>query len=256
MTFNSTRELVIVWKIVEELSPYFVVFLLILSQPSVGRELNTYSINYKASAGLATASATRSFLKITTNSYELLNNIEVSAAAQSILNITERSKMTLSDSQQLIPLSYSMRQTGYINKSENIEFDWVQSIATISTAEQSQIVEIEDEIFDKLSHQLNIHNNIRKTTNKISFNIIDESGIQEYQYSILGYEDIDTPLGQFPSIKIERNLPKSSSRSVIFWLSSEWEGVLLKMDQMINSIITITLEIQEGRVNGKSITGR
>ena len=256
MTFNSTRELEIVWKIVEELSPYFVVFLLILSQPSVGRELNTYSINYKASAGLATASATRSFLKITTNSYELLNNIEVSAAAQSILNITERSKMTLSDSQQLIPLSYSMRQTGYINKSENIEFDWVQSIATISTAEQSQMVKIEDEIFDKLGHQLNIHNNIRQTTNKISFNIIDESGIREYQYIVLGYEDIETPLGQFPSIKIERNLPKSSSRSVIFWLSSEWEGVLLKMDQMINSMITVTLEIQEGRVNGKSITGR
>ena len=256
MTVNSTRELAILWKIVGELSHYFVVFLLILSHPSVGRELNTYSINYKASAGLATASATRSFLKSTTNSYELVNTIEVSAAAQSILNMTERSKITLSDSQKLIPLSYSMRQTGYINKSENIEFDWVQSIATISTAEQSQIVEIEDEIFDKLSHQLNIHNNIRKTTNKISFNIIDESGIQEYQYSILGYEDIDTPLGQFPSIKIERNLPKSSSRSVIFWLSSEWEGVLLKMDQMINSIITITLEIQEGRVNGKSITGR
>ena len=256
MTFNSTRELEIVWKIVEELSPYFVVFLLILSQPSVGRELNTYSINYKASAGLATASATRSFLKSTTNSYELVNTIEVSAAAQSILNMTERSKITLSDSQKLIPLSYSMRQTGYINKSENIEFDWVQSIATISTAEQSQMVKIEDEIFDKLSHQLNIHNNTRKTTNKISFNIIDESGIQEYQYSILGHEDIDTPLGQFPSIKIERNLPKSSSRSVIFWLSSEWEGVLLKMDQRINSIITVTLEIQEGRVNGKSITGR
>ena len=256
MTSNSTWELPNLWKIVGELSPYFVVFLLTLSQSSVGRELNTYSINYKASAGLATASATRSFLKSTTNSYELLNTIEVSAAAQSIMNITERSKITLSESQQLIPLSYSMRQTGYIDKSVNIEFDWVQPIATISTAEQSQTVKIEDQIFDKLSHQLFIHSNIRETTNKISFNIIDESGIQEYRYIVLGYEDIETPLGQFSSIKIERNLPKSSSRSVIFWLSSEWEGILLKMDQVINGIITVTLEIQEGRVNGKSITGR
>ena len=256
MKFSSTKELPIVWKIVGELSPYFVVFLLILSQPSVGRELNTYSINYKASAGLATASATRSFLKSTTNSYELLNTIEVSTAAQSVMNMTERSRIILLESQQLIPLSYSMRQTGYIDKSENIEFDWVQSIATISTAEQSQTVKIEDEIFDKLSHQLNIHSNIKKAINKISFNIIDESGIQEYQYSVLDYEDIETPLGQFPSIKIERELPKSSSRSVIFWLSSEWEGVLLKMDQMINGAITVTLEIQEGQVNRKSITGR
>ncbi len=256
MTFNSTREPPIVWKIVGELSTYFAVFLLTLSQSSVGRELNTYSINYKASAGLATASATRSFLKSTTNSYELLNTIEVSAATQPIMNMAERSRITLSDSQQLIPLSYNMRQTGYRDKSENIEFDWGQSIATISTAEQSQRVKIQDEIFDKLSHQLNIYSNIRNTTNKISFNIIDESGIQEYQYSVLGYENIETPLGQFPSIKIERTLPKSSSRSVVFWLSSEWEGVLLKMDQMINGAITVTLEIQEGQVNGKSITGR
>ncbi len=256
MTSNSTWELLNVWKIVGELSPYFVVLFLTLSQSSVGRELNTYSINYKASAGLATASATRSFLKSTTNSYDLLNTIEVSTAAKSVMNMTERSRIILTDSHQLIPLSYSMKQTGYIDKSENIEFDWVQSIATISTAEQSQTVKIEDEIFDKLSHQLNIHSNIRKTTNKISFNIIDESGIKEYRYTVLGYEDIETPLGQFPSIKIERELPKSSSRSVIFWLSSEWEGVLLKMDQMINGIITVTLEIQEGRVNGKPITGR
>ena len=256
MTSNSTWELLNVWKIVGELSPYFVVLFLTLSQSSVGRELNTYSINYKASAGLVTASATRSFLKSTTNSYDLLNTIEVSTAAKSVMNMTERSRIILTDSHQLIPLSYSMKQTGYIDKSENIEFDWVQSIATISTAEQSQTVKIEDEIFDKLSHQLNIHSNIRKTTNKISFNIIDESGIKEYRYTVLGYEDIETPLGQFPSIKIERELPKSSSRSVIFWLSSEWEGVLLKMDQMINGIITVTLEIQEGRVNGKPITGR
>ena len=127
MTSNSTWELPNLWKIVGELSPYFVVYLLTLSQSSAGQELNTYSINYKASAGLATASATRSFLKSTTNSYELSNTIEVSAATQSIMNMTERSRITLSDSQQLIPLSYSMRQTGYRDKSENIEFDWVQS---------------------------------------------------------------------------------------------------------------------------------
>ena len=76
-----------------------------------------------------------------------------------------------------------MRQTGYIDKSENIEFDWVQSIATISTAEQSQTVKIEDEIFDKLSHQLNIHSDIRKTTNK-TFNIIDESGTRVSVYCV------------------------------------------------------------------------
>ena len=170
--------------------------------------------------------------------------------------MTERSRVTISDGQQLIPLSYSMRQTGFREKSENIEFDWVQSVATISTTERSQRIKIKGEIFDKLSHQLKIHNHIKQNTNQISFNIIEESGIQEYRYSVLGNEDIETPLGEFPSIKIERILPEDTSRSVVFWLSAEWEGVLLKMSQVINGTITVTAEIQEGRINGEPMIGK
>ena len=256
MTFSSIRKLSITPNLFRALSPYSVVFLIILSQSSLSQELNTYFINYDASAGLATASATRSLSKITTNSYELLNTIKVSVTGQSIMDMTERSRITISDNQQVIPSSYSMRQTGFRDKSENIEFDWVQSIATISTAEQSQEIKIEGEIFDKLSHQLKIHSNINQNINQISFNIIDDSGIQKYQYSVLGNEDIKTPLGKFPSIKIERTLPENAARSVVFWLSTEWEGVLLKMNQLINGVITVTLEIQSGRINGKSIVGK
>ena len=236
MTFSSNRQLSNAGNIVGELSPYFVALLLILSQPSLCQELNTYVIKYEASPGLATASATRSFSRITIDSYELLNTIEVSVAAQSIMSMRERSRVTISDNQQLTPLSYSMRQIGFREKSENIEFDWIKSIATISSAERSQMVKIEGEIFDKLSHQLNIHSYIEQNTNQISFNIIDGSRIQKYQYSVLGNEDIKTPLGEFASIKIERTLPEDNSRSVVFWLSSEWEGVLLKMNQMINML--------------------
>ena len=255
MTFNSIRKLSNAGEIVEELSPYFLAFLLFLPQPSACKELNTYFINYKASTGFATASATRSFSKVTTNSYELLNTIEVSVAAQSFMSMKERSRVTLSDS-QLIPLSYSMRQTGFKEKLESIEFDWILSTATISSGKRYRKVKIEGEIFDKLSHQLNIHSYIKQNTNQISFNIIDESRIQKYQYSVLGNEDIETPLGEFPTIKIKRTLPEDTSRSVVFWLSSEWEGVLLKMSQVINGAITVNLEIQEGRVNGESVIGK
>ena len=256
MTFSSNRKLSNAGNIVGELSPYFVAFLLILSQPSLCQELNTYFIKYEASTGLATASATRSFSKTTSNSYELLNTVEVSVAAQSIMSMRERSRVTISNSQQLIPLSYSMRQTGFRETSESIGFDWVQSIATISSAERSQRVKIEGGIFDKLSHQLYIHKYIKQNKTQISFNIIDGSRIQKYQYSVLGNEDITTPLGEFASIKIERTLPEDTSRSVVFWLSSEWEGVLLKMNQMINGVISVTLEIQEGRVNGEPVIGK
>ena len=256
MSFNPIRKLSSAGKVVEELSPYFLAFLLVLPQPSVSQELNTYLINYTANTGFATASATRSFSKVTTNSYELLNTIEVSVAAQSFMSMKERSRLTLSDNQQLIPLSYSMRQTGMREKFESIEFDWVQSIATITSEGRSRKVTIGGDIYDKLSHQLNIHSYIKQNTNQISFDIIDESRIQKYQYRVLGNENIITPLGEFPSIKIERILPEDTSRSLVFWLSSEWEGVLLKISQMINGAITVTLEIQEGRVNGESVLGK
>ena len=237
-------------------SIYLWLLLSISSSSLRSQELDTYSINYTARTGIATASATRSLSKIRSNSYQLINILIVTLAGQPVTEIKEVSEIILSNDQNLIPSSYRKEQLGFIDTIEEITYDWEQYIAKIATADLSTQINLEDDTFDQLSHQLAMRENLTRGIERFSYNVINRSGIREYKYAVLGEESIRTPLGDFLSIKVERMQPADDDRSIVFWLSTEWEGVLLRMDQVINGGIGLTLEIQDGFVNGKTITGK
>ena len=237
-------------------SIYLWLLLSISSSSLRSQELDTYSINYTARAGIATASASRSLSRITSNSYQLMNILIVTLAGQTVTEIKELSEITLSNDQNLIPSFYSREQLGFIDTVEEITYDWEQYIAKIATADLSTKINLENDTFDELSHQLAMRENLTRGIERLSYNVINNSGIREYQYTVLGEERIRTPLGDFLGIKVERTQPKHNDRSIVFWLSKEWAGVLLRMDQVINDKIGLTLQIQDGFVNGKPITGK
>ncbi len=235
----------------------YLVLLLSLSAPSSkSQELDTYSINYMAKAGIAAAYAKRSLSKIAENSYQLLNTLNVTLAGQSVTEIKEISEIVLSPDQKLIPNSYSKEQSGLKDTLEHITYNWNKSIATVSNTDQSAQINLEEDTYDQLSHQIVMRENFIKGIEEFSYSVIDQARIEKYRYSILGQENISTPLGDFLSIKIERTQPDNGNRSIVFWLSTEWAGVLLRMNQVINGEIEVTLEIQDGFVNGKSITSK
>lgn len=228
-----------------------------ISVPSLkSQELDTYSINYMAKAGIATAHAKRSLSKITENSYQLLNTLNVALAGKSVTEIKEKSEVVLSPDQKLIPNSYSKEQLGLRNTLEHITYNWDQSIAIVSNTDQSAQINLKKGTYDQLSHQIVMRKNFILGIEEFSYSVIDRSRIEEYRYSILGQETISTPLGDFLSTKIERTQPDNDNRSIVFWLSTEWAGVLLRMNQVINGGIGLTLEIQDGFVNGKPITSK
>ena len=230
---------------------------LAIAAPSTkSQELDTYTINYLATAGVATASARRSLSKIEGNTYQLLNTINVELAGQSVTKIIEISEIILSKDKKWVPNSYSKEQLGFKETFEKVIYDWDQSIAKVRTTDRSSQVNLEKGTFDQLSHQIAIRENFTEGNERLSYNIIDKSTVEEYQYTIVGEEDLRTALGDFRSIKIERTQPEDDSRSIVFWLSTDWAGVLLKMNQVIGMGIEVSLEIQDGVVNGKPITGK
>ena len=240
------------------LSPsiYLIVLLLIISPSSKSQELDTYAIDYRAQGGIVAATARRSLSKIERNSYELLNTLKVTLAGQSVAEIIERSEIILSSDQTLVPNSYRKEQLGFRDNLESITYDWDQSVATITNSDQFTQINLEKGTFDQLSHQIAMRENFTRGVEQFSYNVIDDFRLREYRYSVIGKEEIKTQLGDFLSVKIERTRPRDDSRSIVFWLSTEWAGVLLRMDQVINGTIELTLEIQDGFVNGRPITGQ
>ena len=235
---------------------YLGLLLLIIPPSSKSQELDTYAIDYRAKAGIVTATARRSLSKIERNSYQLLNTLNVALAGQSVAEIIERSEVVLLDDQTLVPNSYSKEQFGFRDNLESITYNWDQSAATIINSDQFTQINLEKGTFDQLSHQIAMRENFTRGGEQFSYNVIDDFKLKEYRYSVIGREEIKTPLGDFHSIKIERTQPRDDKRSIVFWLSTEWAGVLLRMDQVINGTIELTLEIQDGFVNGRPITGQ
>ena len=135
-------------------------------------------------------------------------------------------------------------------------YDWDQSVARLSTLDAVSSVDLKENTFDQLSHQLAVRQDFKKGIRQFAYNVINNSGLKEYKYNVIGEETIQTPLGSFDSVKIERTEPMRTNRSTVFWLSTDWEGVLLQIEQIFSGSITITLKIQGGVVNEQPILGK
>ena len=193
------------------------------SLTSNSEELATYSINYQAQSGLTAASAKRSLTRITDDSYELTNKLSIALGGQILAEIDEESQISW-ENNLLRPTLYNSEQTGLAQ--------------------------------EKISHQLAIRQDFNKDIRQFTYNVINDSGLREYQYNVIGEETIQTTLGSFDSVKIERTEPVRTNRSTIFWLSTDWAGVLLQIEQVLSGSLTVTLEIQEGMVNEQPIKGK
>jgi len=211
-------------------------------------EISTYSISYIASTNGVKADAQRSLAKIDSNTYRLVNTLEVKIAGQLITKIDETSEVKIFKN-SFKPIFYSMQQSGVSPESIHIIYDWEKMFAAIRKSNEISHVDLEPITFDQLSHQLELRNSITSGKYQLVFNIINRDNISEYEYRILGQEEIITPLGEFKSTKIERVHNKTTQRKTTFWLADGWDGILLRLRQTTNFGVNITLEIQEGVVN-------
>ena len=229
--------------------------LIFASLTSNSEEIATYSINYLAQSGLATASAKRSLTKITDDSYELTNKLSIALGGQLLVEIDEESQISWVNN-SLRSTSYNFEQTGLSQETIAVIYDWDQSVARLSTLDAVSSVDLKENTFDQLSHQLAVRQDFKKGIRQFAYNVINNSGLQEYKYNVIGEETIQTPLGSFDSVKIERTEPMRTNRSTVFWLSTDWAGVLLQIEQIFNGSLAVTLKIQGGVVNEQPIIGK
>lgn len=226
-----------------------------VSLTSNSEELATYSISYQAQSGLAAASAKRSLTKISDDTYELTNKLSITLGGQLLAEIDEESQVSW-ENNLLRPSLYNFEQTGLRQETKAFIYEWDQSVARLSTSDGISSIDLKENTFDQLSHQLAIRQDFNKDIRLFSYNVINNSGLQEYKYSVIGEETIQTPLGSFESVKIERTEPVRTNRSTVFWLSTDWAGVLLQIEQNFNGGLAVTLKIQGGVVNEQPIIGK
>ena len=214
-----------------------------------GDEISSYSLHYLASANGIKGNAQRTLTRIDASTFELTNTLEAKVAGQLITSLKETSKVELFEN-SIRPILYSMQQSGITQASLEIDYDWSDMLITTDDLQQLSRRKLRTNIFDQLSHQLILQQQITESNTELTFTIINKGDFEIYSYEILGEEKITTPLGIFESIKVARLYGENSRRETIFWLAPDIGGILLRAEQTTQPGISVFLEIQSGTVNG------
>lgn len=148
--------------------------------------------------------------------------------------IIEKSTWHL-EGKQLQPLVYSYEHSGgRKDRDVKIHFDWSTRKIINTVNGSSWQMPIQAYIMDKLLYQLAIMQDLKNGEKKISYTVADGGKIKTYDFELVGEETVDTPIGNFHSLKLVRHKP-NSKRATTIWCAKELGYLPVKVDNVENS---------------------
>ena len=119
------------------------------------------------------------------------------------------------------PLHYSYSHTRTKKERKvTIDFDWGKGQITNSVNGESWNMPVKPGILDKLLYQFAIMRDLKQGNYPISYVIADGGKIKTYTFKLIGEERLETPLGEFHTLKLSRDKP-NSKRKTTLWCARE-----------------------------------
>ncbi len=159
-------------------------------------------------------------------------------------SFSEKSHFTL-HAGELRPLRYRYTDSGNAGHDESIEFDWVENLAYDTKDKKNHRVAIQPGILDRLSAQLFLSRQLSlglKLPDTIS--IAKDGKIKHYHFKRKGKDLLATPAGDFDTVIVMREDPKSKRRT-IFWLAPKYQWLPVKIQQREPGKATITFVLSK-----------
>ena len=156
--------------------------------------------------------------------------------------IEEESRWKLEDG-EVLPVNYSYnRSKGKKNRKVNIFFDWDKNVMINEIRGQSLNMPLESGVLDKLLYQYALMRDVKNNNFPITYNIADGGKMKTYHFERLEDETLQTPLGNFNTIKIQNHESKDDKKLVI-WCAPELKYLPIKVEHTEDGRVT-TAEIQ------------
>ncbi len=204
--------------------------ILLMSQPLLAERLfrAEYQADYK---GLPVkAIGIRELTRLEDNHYRL-----VSSAKSALLRVSETSEFTLQNG-LVQPRSYYYQRRGIgRKKSETVGFDWVNMIASHGDTTSP----LDPGTLDKLTYQYQMRLDVAAgEATALNYLIADEEKRKNYAFNVIGEDTIDTPAGEFQTIKLQRvraaRDDKGQDRVTTIWLAKDHHYLLTRLKQEEN----------------------
>lgn len=118
-----------------------------------------------------------------------------------------------------------------IKKRTHIVFDWTHNKILVPDEPGTPPRDIPGSAQDKHSMQLAVMHDLALGKRKnLQYTAVDYDRIKTYHFNILGEETVDTPLGIYRAIKVERVRKKSDGKMLI-WFAPELDYLPVRMEE-------------------------
>jgi hypothetical protein len=197
-------------------------------------QLSTFRAVYKADyKGLPIrATGIRELSRTADNDYLLS-----SSAKSFVASITEQSRFSLGDDNQIIPTEYQYHRTGIgKNRDATLSFDWAALLVENDVQARPWTMSVPLGALDKLSYQLQMRHDLAAAHQQdlpwpdLTYQVADGGQLKTYQFSVVGLELVTTPAGKFNALRVTR-VRKDSDRVTDFWLAPEYDFMLVRFIQ-------------------------
>ena len=220
--------------------------------PASSLGLHIFSAEYEARYRGFRAKASRSLAE-ENQQYIMSSRVELKLLGKSISSISEESNFTIENG-NILSKQYSFIQTGIGGRSRNQSFNWQDNIVNAQIDDNSFQATSSPHLLDALNAYEFLKHKIADGHDSITVTVFDKDKIEEQLYQVIGNEVIETKLGFFNAIKIERIRDPASKRSTTLWLATDWNNLLIKLEQIDENNKKLELSIANAMVNEKALT--
>lgn len=154
-------------------------------------------------------------------------------ASAMIASIEEKSTVTFNQS-QVVPQNYHYKKIVLGKKKEaKLAFDWSAMSVNNDVDDKPWKMTISESTQDKLSYQLQMRLDLKAgKKGPLSYKIADGGRLKDYDFNIIGNEKIQSPMGEYDTIKVEMDRGPDASRETYIWYAPELDYMIVKLKQV------------------------
>lgn len=177
-------------------------------------------------------------------------------ASMLVAGVSESSVFRQQDN-RLQPLRYRYDRTGLGKPRKNRQlFDWSSMQVNGKDKGRDYQLPLHTGVLDKSSYQLALQLDVARGEDNLSYIVLDGNDLDTYDFRLLGEEIIETPLGALNTVKVERvRDPGQNQRKTTLWFATDWDHLLVQLNQVERDGKEYTIMLQGGQVNGKAVKG-
>ncbi|WP_461515923.1 DUF3108 domain-containing protein [Porticoccus sp.] len=208
--------------------------------------LTPYKLSYAATFNGMDINAVRELTK-EGERYQL-----VTSAKGMLGSITEEGTFKIDAAGAIVDDGYEYeRNIIGVKKAEELSYDRNTGVANFESKKKKRQVKLQDSYLNQLSFQVQLQRDLINGVTPLRYQVIARGRLKEYNFELLGKETLDTPLGQFETVKVRR-VREDDDRETIMWFAPSLNYLLVQLWQREDGD-DHKLIIKSGSVNNQPI---